>query len=183
MYNILRIRRKRLDRWWWYATIDQFPSWENWIEGQHLIEGVQIDGQSVQQRNSRNGRVEKRLGYTIEGEMEIAQNNIEDFAEIIDLDGPINFAFLCGDQLHIYRLLVKRDGTIFDNRLSFSTNAPSYGETRERTPVTLSGFVREPIEVYRLKPKTTVKIVNGKLRFEAAATRNPDLATTREIGI
>jgi hypothetical protein len=103
---------------------EAFPSREQWREGTHLIEGVQIDGESINQQNTTNGRFEKRLGWMFSGEMECPQNNIEDFASMLQLDGPMNFAFQCGDQLHIYRYQILPGGKIIDNRLSFSTSAP-----------------------------------------------------------
>src|SRR6187402_2574225 len=131
MKDKYRIRLKRLDRWFSGRFDEKFPSRENWTEGGHLLQGVAIDLNSVNEQDGLK-RFMKRLGYLIDGEVEHVQTTLTDFRNINVLDGTMNFAFLCYDQLHLFRAKLV-NGDVIDNRISFQTSGPSYGESRERT--------------------------------------------------
>lgn len=160
--TVAHIRRKRLDRWFWGIFNDKLPGIEAWTEGGHLISGVVIDLASVNETNGIK-RFAPRLGYFVDGEMEHAQNTIGDMKEIVPLDGTLNFAFLCNNQLEIFRKYKDGDSYI-DNRISFQTSGAAYGEAREHMKSKLSGFIRI-YEKYLVRPES-VKIAGGKLKFD-----------------
>lgn len=161
--DTIRIRRKRLDRWFWYPFDEAHPSKEAWREGGHLISGVAIDLKSVNESDGLK-RYMPRLGYLADGEMVHAQNTTDDMAEIEALDGAICFAFLCYDQLHFFRRVESRERS-YDNRLGFATSPANYGENREQAASKISGLIGFH-EVYVVKP-STVEVIGGRLRFQA----------------
>lgn len=161
MKDVIRIRLKRLDRWFSGRFDDKFPSRENWSEGGHFLQGVEIDLNSINEQDGMK-RFLKRLGYMVDGEFEHVQSTLADFRGYTVLNGTMNFAFLCYDQLHIFRAKLV-EGKVVDNRISFQTSGPSYGESRERAVSKVSGLITG-LEVYKVDPKT-VKVASGRLIF------------------
>jgi hypothetical protein len=125
---------------------------------------MEIVGEPVVEQDGRK-RFQEALGYLLSGTFQNIQNTVGElqFYRKV-LNGTKNFAFRNGSVLTLFRLYQVAPGVVGDNRASFKTKAPDYGDKRLRAQTEIGGFI-EDFEQYTVIGDVTV--VNGALNFKA----------------
>jgi hypothetical protein len=147
-----RVLRFRLTRMF-IGTFSTGTRTESWVETGHFLQGVRLMLEEIFETDG-DGHItnaEYPCGYAVEGEAVPAQNTVGDYQFYNQhFRGKKSVAFLCGNQLWLFRSKYLGNKSFIDNRISIGPkhgyDSPRQQENISFLPAWIPGF-----EVFEVK--------------------------------
>lgn len=168
--NIARVDISRMERMFVSSHGPENPRAEHWYETSEWLEGFEFVVRRVRQTNGRLRFRDKHLGYKIEGRGEPLQNKIDDYQMYRSLlNGDMNLAFLCGDQLWLFGMRDLGGNEWKDDRISIITDL-GYTSPMQKAFTEFAGHVMQ----YKIMQIKDLKLSNRKLTYKILKTTYSD---------
>lgn len=160
--DITKISQEPISRMFIGTHDETNPTNEKWYETGNFLRGVTFKMRRLRQKDGLLRNRSFSLGFNCEGNAEPVENHTEyyDFYRNY-LNGLRNVAWLCGDQLWLFRLRHLDTGDWQDNRIGLVCD-PGYEGQMQKSFLEFSGWVRDA-EIIEVK---NLKLAGVKLTFD-----------------